>query len=67
MEEMEVVDLGEGGGVVHTCLCYVLVKVAVGLDGVLGRSKVGVNGVGTAGGGRVLQLDIHARASDLHI
>lgn len=64
---MEVVDLGEGGGVVDTGLCHILVKVAVGLDGVLGGSQVGVNGVRAASGSRVLQLDVHARASDLHI
>ena len=64
MEEVEVVDLREGSGVVDTRLGSDLLEVAVRLDGVLGGAQVGVDGVSTAGGCWVLQLHVLARSGN---
>ncbi len=60
---MEVVDLSERGGVVDTCGGCLSSKVAVSLDGILRGAKVGIDGVGTTSGCRVIQFDILARTS----
>lgn len=65
MEKMEVVDLREGSGVMHTGLWYPLLKVAVTLDRVLGGSQVGVEGVSATGGSWVFKFDVLTRTSDL--
>lgn len=60
VEEMEVVDLGESSGVVDAGLGDLLLKVAVRLDGICGRSQVGIDGVCTTSGLGVLQLHVLA-------
>ena len=65
MEQVKIVDLREGGGVVDTSLGRCLLEVAVTLDSILGGAQVGVDGVGTASGGWVLQLDVLTGAGNL--
>ena len=60
VEKMEVVDLRERSGVLDTRLGSLVLKVAVNLDGIFRRSKVGVDGVSATGGSWVLKPDILA-------
>ena len=53
MEKVEVVDLSERSGVLHTGVRALLLKVTVGLDGIQRGTQVGIDGVSATCGGWV--------------